>query len=158
MNSIEKKSLCAGKFLDTQFVDTVIRSYKKEKWTYNSERIGKEDSLTSWISVAEMEDLVEKIKSHGGNGIRICFAAYPVDYAPSSQLAGRQTVVLVATKLAESGAGNKDLYVCNGTKTEILAFGQLPSCPPFCLSADGYHHQKVGTGLLEFEKNGLSVI
>jgi len=62
MIAIEKKSLLVGKYVSTQHVDKVIRNYKQERWIQNSERIGKEDSLSGWWSIEEIEDFLEKAK------------------------------------------------------------------------------------------------
>ena len=51
----EKKSLSVGKYVSTKHVDSVIRTYKKERWVHNSERLGKADSLSAWYSVEEIE-------------------------------------------------------------------------------------------------------
>jgi hypothetical protein len=154
MITSEKKSLNAGRYVDTKYVDTIISTYKKERWVHNSERIGKEDSLTAWINVEELEEFVAKIKMHGGNGIRICFGAYPKDFAENSDLAGRQTVVMVATRSNDYNKSNKDLYVVNDGKANILALGWLPICPPICVN--GFTNP--GTVLLDGGDKGLSVM
>jgi hypothetical protein len=155
----QEKSVCTGQFLDNQFVDTVIRTYKQDNWAHNSERIGKEDSLTSWTSVEEMENLIVAIKAHGGNGIRICFAAYPKDYVEDPELAGRQTIVLVATKAVDRSGTNKDLYITKGKNPRVLAYGRLPGCPPNCWA---YHKApddpKLGMTLVDCGTRGLSII
>jgi len=134
MLTIEKKSLKAGKFVNTEHVDTVIRTYKQERWVHNSERLGKEDSLSVWHSIEELEDLIAKAKEHGGDGIRFYFAAYPKDYSEQPLYAGRQTVVMVGTKRRETKKGitDKDIYINNENGSEILAFNSGRICPPFC--------------------------
>ena len=104
MMTIEKKSLKVGKYVDTNHVDTVIRQYKQERWVENSKRIGKEDSLSVWYSVEELEQFIAKIKDNGANGIRFYFAEYPAGFMPDPEVANRQTIVLVATKSKEKGA------------------------------------------------------
>ena len=69
MITIEKKSLKVGEYVDTKHVDEVIRTYKQERWIHNSKRIGKEDSLSGWYSVEELEEFIETIKDHGADGI-----------------------------------------------------------------------------------------
>lgn len=159
MATIQKKSVSRGQFLDNQFVDTAIRTYKQEKWVHNSARISKEDSLTCWTSLAELERLSESIKKHRGNGIRICFGAYPPDYAVDSELAGRQTVILIATKTGEDATSHKDLYISHGKNAQVLAFGGLPHCPRVC---GGYFNaspsRRLGQALVDEGENGLSVI
>jgi hypothetical protein len=151
MITTEKKAVQTGKYVNAQYVDNLIKTYKKERWIHNSEQIGKEDSLTAWVNLEELEEFVTRIKSHGGNGIRICFGAHPEEFE-NTDLAGRQTVVMVATKGTE-GNTNKDLYVSTGAKADILAYGWLPLCPPMC--AGGF--TKPGTTLID-NGDGFSVI
>ena len=63
MLTIQKKSLKVGKFVNTEHVDTVIRNYKQERWVHNTERLGKEDSLSVWHSIEELEELIAKPKN-----------------------------------------------------------------------------------------------
>jgi hypothetical protein len=65
MLTIEKKSLKVGKYVDSRHVDNLVRNYKQEKWVHNSKRLGKEDSLSVWYSVEELEQFIDKIKQHG---------------------------------------------------------------------------------------------
>ena len=55
MLATQKKTLKAGKLVDTGHVNTLIRNYKRERWVHNSKRIGKEDSLSVWYSIEELE-------------------------------------------------------------------------------------------------------
>ena len=147
MLTIEKNSVKTGRFADTQHVDTLISNYKKERWAYNSERLGKADSMSTWYSIEEMEAFLEKAKLHGGDGVRIYFGAYPTDFAEKPEYAGRQTVVFVATKAKETetrGIANKDLYIATENGTSILAYNYTPLCPPY-----GCPGGKSGTGIAE---------
>jgi hypothetical protein len=152
MTTTKKKSEQKGKFVDAKYVDTLISTYKKERWLRNSEHIGKEDSLTAWMNLEEMEELVERIKIHGGNGIRICFGAHPQEFE-NNDLAGRQTVVMVATKRSENNT-NKDLYVSTEGKADILAYGWFPVCPPLC----GGGFTRPGTTIVDHGEKGLSIV
>src|SRR5215213_9377009 len=98
MVTTQKKTLKVGKYVNTAHVDSVIRAYKKERWVHNSDRIGKEDSLSAWYSVEELEAFIATAKQHGADGIKIYFAAYPEEFAEVPEYAGRQTLVLVGTK------------------------------------------------------------
>jgi hypothetical protein len=151
MITIEKKSLRKGKYVDTKYVDTMIRTYKKERWVHNSEQIGKEDSLTAWMNLEELEDFVARIKTHGGNGVRICFGAHPENFE-NSDLAGRQTIVMVATCNRGSHV-NKDLYVSEEGRANILAYGWLPLCPPLCNGG----FTRPGTTIID-RGEGISVV
>ena len=67
MIKYQEKSLKVGKFVDTAHVDTVIRTYKQERWVHNTERIGKEDSLSTWYSIEELEDFIAAAKENGAD-------------------------------------------------------------------------------------------
>lgn len=134
MLTVEKKTLKVGKYVGTEHVDNLIRTYKQERWAHNSSRIGKEDSLTVWHSIEELEEFLNTAKAHGGDGIKFCFAAYPDNYADNPDYAGRQTIVLVATKTKEqvNGLGQRDIYIQDEDKTKILAYNSGRVCPPMC--------------------------
>src|SRR5689334_3262052 len=123
MLTIEKKSLKVGKYVNTNHVNTVISNYKKERWVHNSQRIGKEDSMSSWYSIEELEEFIANAKEHGANGIRFYFAAYSNDYAEVPAYAGRQTLVMVASKAKRTAEGilNKDVYISTEEGSNILA-------------------------------------
>ena len=161
MSTIEKKSLRVGKYVDTAHVDQVIRTYKKERWVHNSARIGKEDSLSGWYSIEELEDFIANCKNHGADGIKMYFAAYPTDHAPKPEYAGLQTIVLVATKSGEgvNGSVNKDIYVSKGNSAEIIAYNASKLCPPVC-SGDGIAADTEwgGLGLTFIDKGEAGVI
>jgi hypothetical protein len=162
MSTIEKKSLKVGKYVNTEHVDKVIGTYKRERWAHNSKRIGKEDSLSAWYSVEEMENYLANVKANGGNGVRIYFAAYPEDYTAVPEYAGRQTLVMVATKtkVLETGRlAHKEIYVAkeNGTP-QILAYNAPYLCPPFCPPPPGMGRTKnLGVTIVD-NGEGLSVI
>lgn len=161
MLTIKKKSLKVGKFVNTEHVDTIVRTYKQERWIQNSERLGKEDSLSVWHSIEELEELIAKAKEHGGDGIRFYFAAYPKDYAPKPQYAGRQTIVMVATKQkeTENGLANKDIYMNTDKGTEVLAFNNGAICPPFCRPKGGKGGgEEIGITIIDKGNEGLFVI
>lgn len=138
MLKIQKKSLKAGKFVNTEHVDSVIKNYKQEKWVHNSKRLGKEDSLSVWYSVEELEAFLAKAKDHGADGIRMYFGAYGMDHAPQPLYAGRQTIVMVATqqKETENGDVTKDIYINTEKGANILAYNVGRLCPPFCQNDD----------------------
>jgi hypothetical protein len=158
MLTIEKKSVKVGKFVNTEHVDTVIRTYKQERWVHNTERLGKEDSLSVWHSIEELEELIEKAKEHGGDGIRFYFAAYPKDYTAQPLYAGRQTIVMVATKQkeTENGMANKNIYVNGEGANEILAYNNGMICPPFCGPKGG--NADLGITIVDKGSDGLAII
>jgi hypothetical protein len=163
MKTIEKKSLSVGKYVNTEHVDTVIRTYKKERWVHNSKRIGKPDSLSAWYSVEELEGFIDTIKQHGADGIKLYFGAYPENNAPKPEYAGLQTLVLVATKSRETknGITNKDIYVTKDGSTEILAYNLTSLCPPFCGSGtfdSNSEFGSMGIAIIDNGDDGLAVI
>lgn len=162
MLTIEKKSLRAGKYVDTNHVDTVIRNYKQERWVHNSERIGKEDSLSVWYSVEELEEFMEKIKMYGGDGVRLYFGAYSSELAPKPGYEDRQTIVLVGTRQKDSAVGiiNKDLHVTTEKGTSILAYNVGEICPPNCTkrTGDGDDWGGIGLTIVDRGDKGLTVV
>ena len=134
MQTITATKNRVGKFVNTAHVDNVIRNYKKERWVHNSERIGKEDSLSGWWSIEEMEDFSAVAKMHGADGLKFYFGAYDADYAENPKYAGRQTLVMVGTKESQTNNGikNKDVYVQTENGTNILAYNRVKICPPDC--------------------------
>jgi hypothetical protein len=123
-----------GKYVNTAQVDEVIRTYKKERWIHNTERIGKEDSLSGWYSLEEMEAFLANAKEYGADGIRFYFGAYPANYQEVPEYAGRQTFVMVGTKNKVTGKGSfdKDIYINNESGHSILAYNGVKICPPKC--------------------------
>lgn len=158
MVKTQVKSLKAGKLVNTEHVNTVISNYKKERWANNSKHIGKEDSLSVWYSVEELEDFLEKVKENGGDGIKMYFGAYGSEHAPQPLYADRQTIVLVATKNKETlnGAVNKDLYICDETGNTILAYNAGHLCPPFCKPDDGIG--EIGITIVDKGNEGIVIV
>jgi len=151
MVTLEKKSVKVGNYVGTNHVDTVIRNYKQERWVHNSERLGKEDSLSVWYSVEELEDFLATVKAQGGDGIKMYFGAYSPDYTGNPLYAGRQTIVMVATRQKETptGIADKDLYIQTEKGSSILAYNIGRLCPPLCTT--------VGNGG-QIDDDGLGVI
>ena len=158
-----------GKQVDTHHVDQLISKYKKERWVYNNERIGKTDSLSTWYGLDELSAFLQMARENNASGIKMYYGVYPPGMMESPELEGRQTVVLVATKEKVMGSGtvNKDIYVTRDGKTEILAFNAGQICPPWCGSdlpqgpdEEGYIRidtAKIGLTLLETD-NGLTIL
>jgi hypothetical protein len=157
MLTIDKKSVRVGKLVDSKHVDTVIRNYKQERWVHNSKRLGKEDSLSAWLTVEELEEFLEMVKSHGGDGLRLYWGAYSHDEAPKELYKGRQTVVFVGTKQKESETGtvnNKDIYVNTKEGSSILAYNAVNLCPPFCGELDP---DEIGITILDKGDDGMAI-
>jgi L-cysteine desulfidase len=128
-----------GQFVNTAHVDKLITTYKKERWVQNSERLGKNDSLSTWYGLTELEEFLQKAKDFNADGIKIYYGVYPKNQEIALELQGRQTVLLVATKekVTENGTQNKDIYLKTSSGTNILAFNYGTICPPFCGTGGG---------------------
>jgi hypothetical protein len=157
MNTIEKKSVSAGKYATQQQVDTLTSAYKQERWADNSERIGMADSLSVWFSVEDLENFLDTVKSNGGNGVRMHFGVFSEANAPQPILAGRQTVVLVGNRSSDgTHETSKQLFVHKNGKPEIVAyFGTLP-CPPLCAPPGLGGHGKAT--IIDRGAKGMSII
>lgn len=158
MLEVQKKSLKKGRQVDTKHVDTVIRNYKQERWVHNSKRLGKEDSLSVWYSIEELQEFMEMSKEHGADGIKVYFGAYAHDYKENPLYAGRQTVVLVATKHKETmnGETNKDLYIPKDNGSVILAYNMGGLCPPYCGTGSDFG-DGIGITIVDKGEDGLIV-
>ena len=157
MLTMQKKSVKVGKLVDTEHVETVIRNYKQERWIHNSNRIGKEDSLSAWFSIAELEEFFNQVKEHAGDGIRIHFGVYSSDYKENPLYAGRQTLVLVGTKQKETEKGpeNKSIYINNEGKASILAYNFANLCPPICYNSK--IDREVGVTIVDKGNDGMII-
>ncbi len=157
MLTIQKKSVKVGKYVNTEHVDTVIKNYKQERWVHNSKRLGKEDSLSGWLSIEELEEFLANAKAHGGDGVKIYFGVYGKDYTDQPLYAGRQTVVLVATKIKETANGevNKDLYINGEKENTILAYNCVGLCPPFC---DPGQFGDIGITIVDKGEDGVVIV
>jgi len=160
MIKFQKKPLKVGRYVNTEHVDTLIRTYKKERWIHNTERLGKADSLSSWYSIEELEEFIAKSKEEGADGIKIYFAAYPHDFKEVPEYAGRQTVVMVATKQKQTaeGALNKDLYVNGENGPEILAYNMSNICPPFCGGKGTTSDDGIGIAVFDRKDEGVVIV
>jgi hypothetical protein len=159
MNTIEKKSLKVGKQVNTEHVNTVIKNYKKERWVHNSNRLGKEDSLSVWYSIEELEEFIAMSKDHGADGIKLYFGVYDKDYEQQPLYAGRQTIALVATKhkVTEAGESNKDIYIQTQNGSNILAWNAGNMCPPYCGTRDGFGFGDIGITIVDKGEDGIII-
>jgi hypothetical protein len=161
MITLQEKLVNVSKDAKTVQADTLIREYKQKRWVSNSKRIDKPDSLSSWYSIEDMENFLTLAKSHGGDGIKFYYGAYPEDYSPKPEYAGRQTLVLVATKskLAESGVvANKDIYYTKNKQVRILS-GLLPTnCPPTCAPPSEGGMGDLGITIVDKGIDGMEII
>jgi hypothetical protein len=156
MTTIEKKSVRAGKFVDTNHVNTLVSTYKKTRWAANSDRMGKEDSLSVWYSIEELEEFLMRAKECGADGVRMHFGAYPANFAKKPEVSDLQTIVMVANATTETTAGKveKNVFVETENGRQILAYnmgGLLPE-------GDGISADGVGITIVERADKGFTVI
>lgn len=131
MTTIEKKSVRVGKFVDANHVNTLIRTYKQERWAQNSERIGGEDSLSLFYSIEELEEFLQKAKQAGANGVSVHFGVYPKNFNEREGYAGKQTTVFVATdrQETENGISHRNVYQQTNQGKQLVAYN-MGSWPP----------------------------
>jgi hypothetical protein len=142
----------------------LIREYKKTRWSPNSERIGKSDSLSAWYSIEDMENFLSLVKSKGGDGIRFYYGAYPEVYPAKPEYAGRQTLAPVGTrsKITETGVvANKDIYYPQNDRLRILS-GNMPGgptiCPPNCPPPSEGGMGDLGITIVDKGEKGMMII
>ena len=166
MLTIERKPLVAQKSASTQYVEKVIRNYKQDRWIQNSEKIGKEDTLSAWWSIEELEGFLEEAKRNGGDGVKFYFGANDADYQEKPEYADRQTLVMVATKQKDGlygGVANKDIYVrdVNGESNLICNNGGK-FCPPSCgvkITTDpDVYSPEIGITLVDTADGGMMIV
>ncbi len=134
MRNVET-STKVGSYVETQEVDHLLLNYKKTRWVANSEKIGKPDSLSSWYTLNEMQEFLEKAATHGANGLKLYFGTYPKDFKKKPEYSERQTVVLVPTKssfLEDGSRVDKHIYINSTNGIQILAYNVGRLCPPMC--------------------------
>jgi hypothetical protein len=161
MNTIEKKSVRVGKYVNAEHVDTLIRNYKKQRWMQNSERIGKEDTLGVWFSAEELEEFIQTARAKGADGIRLCFGVYG-EKAPRPGMEGRQTVALVATHNEQENPDapvHQDMYVERNGKNELLAYNVgFPFPLPATTPPTGVSMSSLGVTIAMDKHNRMIVI
>ncbi|OQP66047.1 hypothetical protein A3860_15795 [Niastella vici] len=131
MTTIEKKSLRVGKYVDMNHVNTLVRTYKQERWSQNSERLGHEDTLSLYYSIEELEEFLQRSKEAGANTVTIHFGVYPENFTERPASAGKQTTVFVATEIqeTESGATHKNIYLDTPKGKTLLAYNMSQPMP-----------------------------
>ncbi|HTL08134.1 MAG TPA: hypothetical protein VL307_07765 [Chitinophagaceae bacterium] len=157
----------SGKIVNSKHVDSLLSNYKKERWVQNSKSIGKEDSLSVWYSIDELQAFVEMAKQNGADGIKMYFGVYKADTAAEARFEDRQTIVLVASKTKELDNGltiDKNIYVNRDNKPEVLAFNAGRICPPACSGGGGGTDTSTGFDwdnpgiLIDRQNEGMIVI
>ncbi len=161
MVKTQKKSLKVGKLVNTAHVESAIRNYKQERWIHNSQRLGKEDSLSVWYSLDELKHFFEMAQENGADGVRMYFGAYGEDHPDQPLYAGRQTIVLVATsnKKVEGGSFDKEVYVQTEKGSTVLAYNAGRICPPLCsgVGDGGYDYGDLGIAIVDRGNDGMIV-
>lgn len=157
MNTIEKKSVNVGNYVSRNEMDNLTTAYKQDRWAENSDRLGKSDSLSVWLTVDELENFLERVKINGGNGVRLHFGVLGEGYHIPEQV-GMQTVVMVANRSKDGSLENAKQILTSDVngRPEIIAYLPAPLCPPFCGSAGDKGHGKAA--LIVRNDNRMEVI
>ncbi len=158
-----KKAASVGKFLTTQEANNLIRTYKQERWIHNTKRIGKEDSLSLWWSIEEMENFIQIAKQHNADGLKFYFGAYDKEYQEIPEYQERQTMVMVATKESKTNTGikSKDIYINTEKGKNILAYNRGRTCPPICGEGVGIDESdpfELGITIIDRGDEGMTII
>jgi hypothetical protein len=157
----QKKSVKARLNSSADEAAEFIREYKKTRWVPNSERIGKADSLSAWYSIEEMENFIALAKSKGGDGIRFYYGAFPENYAPRPEYAGRQTMIKVATRSKKAATGeiaHKDLYYSKDGRFKILSGTTPKGCPPICPPPSEGGMGDLGITIIDKGQKGMLIV
>lgn len=156
------KTKKAGKYVDTKHVDSLLRTYKKERWVQNSKKIGKADSLSVWYSIEELQEFIATAQKNGADGIKMYFGAYSPETAKNEGYEDRQTIVLVATKnkLTENGTPfDKSIHINTDKGNQVLAYNLGRICPPYCGGVgEGIDFDNIGVTLIDNNSDGMVVI
>jgi hypothetical protein len=157
----QKNYVKTGKSSRTENADTLIREYKQKRWVQNSQRIGKPDSLSAWYSIEQLESFLELAKSNGGDGVKFYYGAYPEDYAVRPEYAGRQTLVMVATKSKLTDCGltaDKDIYIKQNGQIKILSGFDPRGCPPICNPSSEGGMGDLGITIVDKGVEGMEIV
>ena len=163
LTNVIKKS---GQRVNSKHVDSLLSNYKKERWVQNSKHIGKEDSLSVWYSIEELQQFIETARLNGADGIKMYFGVYKADTAKEVRFEERQTIVLVAFKTKELENGttvDKSIYLNENGIPEILAFNTGRVCPPACSGTStgtettGFDWDNPGV-LIDKQEEGMVII
>lgn len=124
-----------GQLVGKTHVDELVRNYKKQRWTFNSQRLGKEDSLSTTFNLESLCEYLQRANQAKADSIRIYFGVYPENYEENPEYSNRQTVVMVATRQTTLENGkkvDKEIYIRKKEGFDILAFNLGKICPPDC--------------------------
>jgi hypothetical protein len=131
----QKTTQQGGQLVNKAHVDELVNNYKKQRWIHNSNRLGKQDSLSAWFNLEALSGFLQMARDEHADGIKMYFGVYPENFEKTPEFSGRQTIVLVATKEKTNEEGrtiNKEIYIQKDNKPEILAFNMSSICPPNC--------------------------
>lgn len=149
-----------GQLVGKAHVEELVSNYKKHRWIHNTNRLGKEDSLSAWFNLEALEEFLAMARDQRADGIKVFFGVYPENFEKEPEFAGRQTLVLVATKEKTTVDGrivNKEIYFQKDGQPEILAFNYSAICPPYCGTGDPGDGE-FGIGISIFENKNRVVV
>lgn len=151
-----------GKLVGKKHVDELVRNYKKQRWTFNSQRLGKEDSLSTTFNLESLSEFLQRASQVKADSIRVYFGVYPENFEEHPEYSNRQTVVMVATKqtILENGKKvDKEIYIKKKEGYDILAFNFGKICPPDCGTGLPPDNDSGSIGVTIFtNKEGMRII
>jgi len=157
--SLTKTSPKAGQLVGSKHVDNLLSNYKKERWVNNSKQLGKDDSLSVWYGMNELNEFMQLSRDNGADGVRMYFGVYPEGFEKMPEYGGRQTIVMVATKAKRTEDGRivtKNIYYQTEKGSELLAFNLSALCPPMCNPYDDPSNPD-GSGIFFSYDQGLGL-
>jgi len=106
----DEQSESGVSFLNTESQVAIFRrNYEKGRHMYNSEAIGKPDSLGVTFTLEIFEEFISEKEKQNANGIKIYIGAYPDNYEVAPEFSSMQTIVLVGTE-QHNGVTSDILY------------------------------------------------
>lgn len=151
-----------GQLVGKVHVDELVRNYKKQRWLFNSQRIGKDDSISTTFNLKSLSDFLKQASLAKADSIRIYFGVYPEKQEENPEYSNRQTVVMVATKQTQQRNGkmvDKEIYIKKKEGFDILAFNFGRICPPDCGTGTVPDNDAGSIGITIFtNESGMQII
>ena len=151
-----------GRLVGKVHVDELVRNYKKQRWLFNSQRIGKDDSLSTSFDLGSLNEFLKQASQANADSIRVYFGVYPENYDENPEYSNRQTIVMVATRQIQQENGeiiDKEILIKKKDRFDILAFNFGRICPPDCGTGTPPDNDTGSIGITIFtNESGMRVI
>lgn len=151
-----------GRLVGKAHVDELVRNYKKQRWLFNSQRIGKDDSLSTTFDLESLNEFLKQASQAKADSIRVYFGVYPENHEENPEYRNKQTIVMVASKQIQQENGkiiDKEIYIKKKEGYDILAFNFGRICPPDCGTGTPPDNDTGSIGITIFtNESGMRVI